>query len=370
MKILRTGGKECFKDLPIEINWDLTKMCNYRCSYCFNYGKGKTPPPNVPFSTLDQLKTAVDNIASLNRPWYDVTLSGGEPTVHPHIFDLIGMLYKKLGKRLNRILIITNGSRNESLYGRIADIAKEITVNLLISIHTDHVEMEHILKLIENLSGDINMNFSLMFNPAKRDFVHEIFDSMFDYRKRYWFNMNVVTLRDGDRVDPRYTPEDFAWQKQAVKKFNDLVKRVAPGFPDRRKLRHSIKVIHDIEDNSKLKTLQAGNRTLELADGLLKFTGMYCIAYAGILRINANGRYMGMVCGDDHTIGNIYEEKSLLNFRDKLIHPVRCTKRVCGCAANDRIPKFAFEEDAKKYLEFAQKRQAELFDEYIAAQEG
>lgn len=332
----------------------------------FQLRRRQNSPPQLPFSTLEQLKIAVDNIASLNRPWYDITLSGGEPTFHPHISDLIVMLHETLGERLNRILIITNGSRNEKLYEKIADIAKSVTINLLISIHTDHVEMSHILKLIEKLSGDINMNFSLMFNPAKRNFVHEIFDAMFEHRKKYWFNINVITLRDGDIVDPRYTPEDFTWQKNATKKFSELVKSISNQFPPRKKLRHSIQVIRNTEENGELKTLKSRNRTLELADGLMKYKGMYCIAHAVVLRINANGRYLGMVCGDDRTIGNIYEKNSIYALRDKLIHSVVCKHRVCGCAANDRIPKFASEEDAKKYIEFAQKRQAQLFDEYVA----
>lgn len=368
MKILRTGAEECFEDLPLEVNWDLTKNCNYHCSYCFNYGKGKTPLPLLPFSTLEQLKIAVDNIASLNRPWYDIVFSGGEPTFHPLITELITMLHEKLGKRLNRILIITNGSRNNALYEKIADLAQEISINMNISIHTDHVDMNHILELIDNLSADIKMNFSIMFNPDKREFVHEIYDMMFEARKKYWFQMAVITLRDGDQVDPRYTPEDFAWQKKTVKQFNELVKSVASQFPPRKNPSHAFHVIRDVEDNGKLKTEKQQNRTIELADGLLAFRGMHCIAHAALLRINANGRYLGMVCGDDHTIGNIYEENSILRLRDKLIHAVKCTKRVCGCSSNDKIPKFSFEADAKKYVAFAQKRQAELFDEYAATQ--
>lgn len=45
MKILKTGGIKSFDEMPIEINWSLTKRCNYRCSYCFHYGKNKVPPP-------------------------------------------------------------------------------------------------------------------------------------------------------------------------------------------------------------------------------------------------------------------------------------------------------------------------------------
>lgn len=47
MKILKTGGKESFTEMPLAVDWVLTKKCNYRCSYCFHYGKGKRFPPPV-----------------------------------------------------------------------------------------------------------------------------------------------------------------------------------------------------------------------------------------------------------------------------------------------------------------------------------
>lgn len=330
--------------------------------------KVKDSPPQLPFSTLEQLKTAVNNIVSLNRPWYKVVLSGGEPTIHPHIFDVIRMLHENLGERLNEVVIITNGSRNQDLYEKVADIAKSVNITMGISLHTDHVDMDHILKLIENLSRDINMGFAIMLNPDKREQVHEIYDIMFEARKKFWFDVNVVTLRDGDRVDPRYTPEDFAWQKSAVKQFREMVNGIAKNFPTRKRARYSNPVIHYVEDNGETKTVRGGNRTLELASGLLQFQGMYCIGRASVLAIDENGTCRGMVCGEDPLIGvNIYEENNLETFRDKfIIHAIKCKSRVCGCAANDPITKFASEEEANKYIEFAQKRQAQLFDEYLS----
>ena len=38
----------------------------------------------------------------------------------------------------------------------------------------------------------------------------------------------------------------------------------------------------------------------------MKFQGMYCIAHASVLRIEANGRCKGMVCGNDKVICDIY----------------------------------------------------------------
>lgn len=366
MKILRTSSPECFNQMPLKVSWFLTAKCNYRCSYCFYHGKGKHTPPQLPFFTLEQAKVAVNNVVSLNRPWYDLQFIGGEPTVYPHITELISMFQERLGERINCILITTNGSRNMKLYQKILEFAKLVRFQLNISIHTDHVDMPHILELIENLSKDTVLQFELMFNPDKREMVYEIYDTLCEYRKKYWFNMNVVMLRDGDRVDPRYTPEDFAWQKKAMKQFNELVKSVASDFPPRKKVKHPKTVFRDIEDNGKVKTVKAGNRNLELIDGLLQYKGMYCIAFANILRIQDDGRCRGIICGDDPFIGNIFEENFITNVRDKLVHAVRCTHNICGCIGNDSVPKFASEEDAKKYVEFAQKRQAELCAEYDA----
>ena len=366
MKILRTGAKECFDDLPIAVNWMMTKKCNYRCSYCFMYGKGKNPPPQLPFSTLEQLKNAVDNIASLNRPWYDIGLSGGEPTIHPHMFDLMVMLQETLGKRLNRISIVTNGSRNSKLYEKFSEVAKSVNTNIEVSIHTDHVDMNHILELIEHLSRDANIRFLLMFNPDKREMVHEIYETMLKYRKNFPFSMNVVTLRDGDRVDPRYMPEDFEWQKNAVKEFNELAKNAVLTNSKAKFSTHNLNLFSEIEDNAGKKIVKIKNRTLNFKNGMLNFKGMYCTAFTGRLSINETGMCNGIVCGVDRPICNIYEENVFFTIRDKLIHAVKCPLNVCGCIANDRVPKFASEEEAKKYVELAQKRQAQLFAEYDA----
>lgn len=328
-------------------------------------GKVKLPP-QLPFSTLEQIQNAVDNIASLNRPWYNVTFGGGEPTIHPHIFDMIKMLHEKLGERFNRIVIISNGSRNPALYERIADLAKLININLTISIHTDHVDMPHILYLIENLSNDIAFDFSVMFNPAKREMVHDIYNTLLEYRKKYWFHMGVSTLFGTiDKIDIRYDEEDFDWQKKANKQFADLTRSLANQFPARRYPKNTFSVFHDVEDGGTIKTLSPNNRSSALSDGLFRFKGMYCIAHASVLRIEENGDCRGMVCNDP-VICNIFERNSLIAVQDKLIHAFKCPFNICNCPANDPIPKFISEEEAKKYVEFAQKKQTDLFAEYEA----
>ena len=276
------------------------------------------------------------------------------------------MLYGTLGEHLNHILLITNGSRNKNLYRVLARLAKFVNISINVSIHTDHVDMAHILELIENLSADIKMHFAIMFNPDKREFVHEIYDMLLEYRKKYWFGMAVTMLRDGARVDPRYISEDFAWNKAANEGIRKLVQSVNLSPPQNKSWR-GMHLFTDTEENGEKKTLTNVDYNLKYSNGLILFRGMYCMAHAALLSVSADGRCRGMVCGDDPIICNIHEKDSLLAVRDKLIHPVKCKQALCGCSSNYRIPKFASEEEAKKYTEFAQKRQAELFDEYLVS---
>ena len=39
MKISRAGMCEAFYDMPLYIQFVLTTMCNYNCSYCFGHNK-------------------------------------------------------------------------------------------------------------------------------------------------------------------------------------------------------------------------------------------------------------------------------------------------------------------------------------------
>lgn len=304
---------------------------------------------------------------SLNRPWYNIVLGGGEPTIHPHIFDLIAMLHERLGNKLNHVLIITNGSRNESFYEKLAEIAKTVYITLNISIHTDHVDMSHILKLIENLSSDITISFSLMFNPDKREMVYDIYATLLEYRKKYWFNMLIYLLRDGDKLDPRHTKEDFAWQEKAQNQFRDITRSVSSKFPARKAMTHPNPIFREVEENGQVKTERPQNIVADRVKGLFNFKNMYCMANATLVNVFEDGRCRGMVCLDDRCICNIYDKDCFKAVRDKLIHPVKCTRPLCGCSANYHIPKFASEEEAKIYVEFAQKRQAQLFDEFDAA---
>lgn len=108
------------------ITWDITKNCNFTCSYCVTRSKGETD------LTLEQLKKFVDKI---NKHIYGrfhqakFILAGGEPTMHPQLLEFLTYA-KSFGHRL---IVNTNASKSADYLIRLF----EITDCLHISVHTD-----------------------------------------------------------------------------------------------------------------------------------------------------------------------------------------------------------------------------------------
>lgn len=83
--------------LPLNVQMVVTRRCNLSCKYCNEYDN-KSPP--VP---LNQLKKWVDKLKELGT--FSLTFTGGEPLLHPKIFDLAS--YSK--ERIPIVTLITNG---------------------------------------------------------------------------------------------------------------------------------------------------------------------------------------------------------------------------------------------------------------------
>lgn len=101
---------------PIELTLVLTNDCNYLCKMCYRNHYTSDPQKYFP----DELLNLILNEAKkLSIP--SIVLSGGEPTLHPRISDIV----KKVGMAgfLN-IWLITNGFKlnNETLLETITDI--------------------------------------------------------------------------------------------------------------------------------------------------------------------------------------------------------------------------------------------------------
>jgi radical SAM protein with 4Fe4S-binding SPASM domain len=85
---------------PIVV-WNITRRCNLSCIHCYSDSDARFYPGEL---DLGQCKAVVDDLAAFQVP--AVLLSGGEPMVHPHFYELATYAREK-GLRLT---LSTNGT--------------------------------------------------------------------------------------------------------------------------------------------------------------------------------------------------------------------------------------------------------------------
>lgn len=92
----------------------ITSVCNFSCSYCrgtdINGSQGNMP--------LEDIKKTIDIWAA--NDIRNIRFSGGEPTVHPDLLEIIKYTKAKC-TNIEHIALSTNGSRSTKYYMELAD---------------------------------------------------------------------------------------------------------------------------------------------------------------------------------------------------------------------------------------------------------
>lgn len=346
--VMRQGSIYALYGGQLHVDWYLTHMCNYRCSYCFSHDR---TIDRKKFCDWDDLKRAVDHLDSINRPAYKFTLSGGEPTIHPEFFRLIEYLAERLGERLNYILIISNGSRQGKLYEKLAQLAEGINLNMLVSLHTEYANAEHIEELIRKLADKMSITFNLMFNPERRGFTRQLHQMLCEMRREHAFCMNIALLRMPpafDVLDKRYEEEDFAWRQEALERFKEATKASEKKFSQRCRFPESIYIEYERDGIRKYEALPYEERDSRLQQGFYNFKNMSCIHGSSVVTIGDNGMVKGAQCPQADFKYNIYKENPF--HKSDFTKSVICRQQNCGCSANDSIPKFRDKAEAANFI--------------------
>lgn len=354
--IIRMGSPECFDGFPLLVSWDVTSYCNFRCSYCFYAGKEYKKD----FCTLEQAETAIKHLASANRPSYQVNLLGGEPTTHPHLAEIITLLKDHLGDRLEMLQIITNGSFRESQMQAVLKAGEQVNVTLSISIHLEYMNVERVVELVKRYSLQTRLRIDLMFHPELIDKAMSMADTLCDLRRDYPFEIVFSMLRESpifNRLDSRYKQEHYNCAERIRERFE---KMSADGPKWYRNLPTSFgsqffverKESDIIENYERLSAPEVKEMTGSV------FMAMTCCAGTNIVKIGVDGSVKGMLCGLDRPTCNIFEENPFL--REDWMHGIFCTRDMCGCSVNYRIPKFRSPAAAQKFIEEKRLEQKKL----------
>ena len=312
------------------------------------------------FCTLEQAKTAIKHLASANRPSYQVGLLGGEPTTHPQLAEIITLLYQYLGDKLENVSIISNGSFGKKQMETIIREGEKHSIKLTFSVHLESIGIERVVEVVKRMSNHVQLHVHLMFHPelfAKAQIMAEM---LCELRKYYPYNFIISMLRTPpkfDKIDPRYTQEHYRWADNAMRKFREVALDGAKWTKSYPKLM-GWEFLVEKKTGDVVETYEKNNpsQLKELTGNV--FTDMTCCAGTNVVQINVDGRVKGMVCGLDRLSCNIFEENPFL--KDNWIHGVLCTKAMCGCDVNYRIPKFKSPVEAQKFIDEKKRLQKKL----------
>lgn len=368
-KIYSQGCYDTLYDTRLEVHWMLTYMCNYDCSYCFESGMERKKFNKNNFSSHEDVVKVIDHILEINRSLYDITLVGGEPTIHPDFLQIIAAIDKKLGKRCNSLVITTNGSCKMEMIKKIGEFASRLPILLQISLHTEYASLRHIQEIIEQYTPSGRLEFRFMYNPGKRETVYEFFEMFCQMRRRHCFNLVIPLLfmpPDFAKMDDRYTESDFAWRRGALKSWREIAASGPSAAYPRMK---SVKFYRNILTQDGLKNIKESDAEEMFMNKLYDYSGLHCALATGLLYILPDGLCRGAVCrlADSHKSKyNIFFDNP---YKDgNFIKSVCCAQHHCGCRLNDRNPKFSSQEEATAYISCFRDKQQCLLPEKIAAE--
>lgn len=285
----------------IKVEWNLGKRCNYDCSYCPSIIHDN----HSPHTDINILEKTIDRLVEIGKP-LRISLTGGEPCVHPDIEDLFDYMKRK---EISWVNITTNGTRGYQWY-----LQNEMFFNhLVFSLHFEHEWtriFDTVLKFYDSTERDFFVN--VMAHHDKMDNVRTVVKKFDEIGIRY--AIRRIRWTEGDHNvfdDLRYNGKDLEW----ILNKNSTVK------PD---------CVIESEDGSPL--FYHCNDIIK--NKLNNFKGWSCNAGIESLMINWDGDVHRATCRVGGSLGNIYQGTFKIP-----TEPILCTRDWCTCAADIPLTK-------------------------------
>lgn len=281
----------------IKVEWNLGKRCNYDCTYC---------PSSIhdnfsPHTDINILETTVDKLCEIGKP-LRISLTGGEPCVHPDIEDLLDYFKRK---DIFWVNLTTNGTRSANWY-----LQNEMYFNhLVFSLHFEY-DWQRVMRTINEFYDKTQTDFfvNIMAHYDHMDSVRKVVKEFRE--KGIRFAVRRIRWTEGDHNvfdDMRYDGNDLEWilSQNATAKANCRI--------------DDVEIMH-------------ANDVIKLH--LNKFKGWTCNAGIESLMINWDGDVHRATCRVGGSLGNIYAGTFSIP-----INPIICDRNYCTCAADIPLTK-------------------------------
>lgn len=152
----------------------INEYCNFKCPYCQGLAKEVFADRKRKELSLEEIKTNID-LWCLNKPLKNIRFSGGEPTYHRNIVEIIQ--YAKY-KGIERIAVSTNGANKLELYDKLIEAGVN---DFSISLDADNAIIgdkmagnikgawERVIATIKHVSPKVYTTVGIVLNPENID---------------------------------------------------------------------------------------------------------------------------------------------------------------------------------------------------------
>ena len=289
----------------LKVEWNLGKRCNYDCAYC----PSSIHDNSSPHTELSILTNTVDKLVNVNSN-LRVSLTGGEPCVHPDISELLQYIRDS---DVDYLSVTTNGTRKWEFY------VDQPVDQYVFSLHFDDGDWRKVLDTIQmvDVTFKVRQSQTLVVHVmAHHKHMHNVRIAVkFLEDNNIPFVIRRIRWTEGDHDlfdDMKYDQNDLDW----------ILSKTATSKPN---------VLVFYSDERKMEAMHA-NDIIKLH--LNKFNSWTCSAGLESLMINWDGDVHRATCRVGDSLGNIYNGSFTVP-----TEPVVCDRNYCTCAADIPLSK-------------------------------
>lgn len=342
----------------LSVLWAITKACQFSCSYCVYYKS----PRGAEYSSREQLLRGARTLLRMGRPGYQITLYGGEPTLHPHFNDLLDFFVAAQAPVSLRMY--TNGTRSTRFYEEMVARTGRYPFLVIFSLHLEAANFRKFLQAVEiTARGGMSVGVSFMFDPARREHARNCLNELLALRAEvpFFISINYPYRRDGG-MGQACTPDDVEWVEASRRAFDAIPMPPHLGTPFYTRIASAVDVLR----NNRRERLPAAESLPMLARmHTPRYLGFHCCSGTNVLFVEEDGAVRGGVCDRSRHMGNIFRDSAIL--LTQAMGTVCCGALACNSVENIPLPKFrdaaeaqqcidAFRDRAKAYLYTAELR--------------
>ncbi len=294
------------------VYWTLTDFCNFRCNYCpknlhsGDYKSGRRPG----YPTDEEIRTFLDRLVNLHSrgKFLQVSISGGEPTLHPMYEEIIDTLHPH-----GIVETITNGTRPIDWWQNLQQLPDKITM----SLHAEWTKIDKINPLGEFLlDNNVQVAYNMMCDPGNWNMVQQMYQQLTP-RLQKLVNAKILTNHVKDSSDG----QTWEYQPEQIEYIRGIY---ASGEKPKRRF-------EEVDLSSSLIYTDGSTATLTNPFDLVNtnqhsFTGWECSAGTDGIAVSFDGFAYGANCRT-RRLGRI-DTFELLNA------PIVCSRAWCKTAAD------------------------------------